>query len=171
MKRLSALLLLGALVSLAHSSANAQAGADRSVIGSGGVNAANAAFHIAGTLGQPIIGSAITLHRTAWQGFWYTESSTSAVAPVPGTTSALLTCSPNPISRSAIVTMNVPEKGNVTLTLHDLLGRTVMTLQSTLRESGEFSVEMNTEDLPEGRYTVRYTHALGETTLPVLVVK
>jgi hypothetical protein len=46
-----------------------------------------------------------------------------------------------------------------------------MTLQNTLRDAGEFSVELNTEELPEGRYTVRCTHALGENTLPVLVVK
>jgi predicted flavoprotein YhiN len=171
MRKLGVLLLLPTMLTLAYAGAGAQTGTDRSVVASGGVSAANAAFQIAGTLGQPIIGSAITLHRTAWQGFWYTESRTSAVATVSGNSAALLTCSPNPISQSATIAVNVPEKGNVILTLHDLLGRTVMTLQNTLRDAGEFSVELNTEELPEGRYTVRCTHALGENTLPVLVVK
>lgn len=171
MSRICALLLLPALLALGIASADAQTGTDRSVIASGGVDAANAAYHIAGTLGQPIIGSALTLHRTAWQGFWYTESSTSAVAAVPGNATVALVCSPNPVSRSATITMNVPKKGDVMLTLHDLLGRTVLTLQNAPLEVGEFSVQLNTEELPEGRYTVRCTHALGENTLPVLIVK
>lgn len=171
MRRIWALLLLPALVMLDFTGANAQAGTDRNVIASGGVYTANTGYRIAGTLGQPIIGAAVTLHRTAYLGFWYPQSNTSALSPVPGDNSALLRCTPNPISRSATIAVNVAHRGNVTVTLHDLLGRTVLTLEDGVRDAGEFSVELDATELPEGRYTVRYTHEGDESSMPVLIVR
>lgn len=171
MKRGSALSMIPALVLLAPASAQAQTSTDRNVIAAGAVAAHNTSLQLTGTLGQPIIGTSVTLHRTAWQGFWYSESSAKASVPVPGNATALLDCSPNPIGRSGTISMTVPSDGTVVLTLHDLLGRTVQRLVEASRQAGEYSVELNVEDIPEGRYTLRLTHSLGENTLPVLVVK
>lgn len=171
MKRLYISTLLPALLMLAATEVFAQTANDRSVIAAGGVQAANATLLLSGTIGQPVIGPALTLHRTTWQGFWYSQPSVKASVPVPGSTTATLDCAPNPITRSATITVNVPAAGNVSLTLHDLLGRTVQRLVNAPHQAGEFSVELNTEELPEGRYTVRFSHSLGESSLPVLVVR
>jgi hypothetical protein len=144
---------------------------NRNVLAAGAVDAANADFHVAGTLGQPLIGMISTLHRTTSQGFWYANPQATSSIPVPGISTALIDCTPNPIAGPATVNITVPESGNVTVTLHDLLGRTVQELTEGSREAGSFSIEMNTEQLPEGRYTIRYRYDEGEKFLPVLIVK
>ena len=171
MRRLCFLLCLPALLLLGLASANAQTDMNRNVIAAGAVDAANAAFHVAGTLGQPLIGSISTLHRTTSQGFWYANPQATSSTPVPGVMTALIDCMPNPIAGSATLNITVPESGNVMITLHDLLGRTVQELADGSRKAGSFSVEMNTEGLPEGRYTIRYRYDEGEKFLPVLIVK
>lgn len=171
MRKLCFQLWLPLVLALAHSSAHAQADMDRRVLASGGVNAANAVFHVVGTLGQPIVGSVMASHHSTWQGFWYAEARTTSSSPVPGLETASLSCTPNPIAGPATVNFVIPRSGNVTITMHDLLGRTVQTLESGVRQSGSFSVELDTEGLPGGRYTIRYQHSSGEQALPVLIVK
>ena len=171
MRKLCSLLWLPILLALAYSGAHAQADTDRRVLASGSVNAANAAFHVVGTLGQPLVGSVMATHHHAWQGFWYAKARVSSSTPVPGLTSAPLNCTPNPIAGPATVSFTTPRSGNVTITMHDLLGRQVKTLEHGVRQSGSFTVELDTEGLPGGRYTIRYQHSSGEHALPVLIVK
>lgn len=156
---------------LAFASVDAQTDMNRNVLAAGAVDAANADFHVTGTFGQPLIGMISTLHRTTSQGFWFANTQATSSIPVPGLRTALIECTPNPIAGPAMVNVTVPESGNVTITLHDLLGRTVQELTDSSREAGNFSIEMSTEKLPEGRYTIRYRYDEGEKFLPVLIVK
>ncbi len=171
MKRLCFLLSLPALLLLSSAWASAQSETNRFVVASGAVYAANAAFHIAGSLGQPIIGESSTLHRSSLQGFWYNSSSSISSAPVTGTSSATINCSPNPIAHSATVNFKVPIAGHITISLLDILGRNVMNIADGTRNAGTFSIDLNTQDLPEGQYTIRYQFDDGEKFLPVIIVK
>ena len=171
MKQFCFLFCLTLMLLLVHSSVTAQTGIMKGVIGSGSVGAANTTLHVVGTLGQPLIGSITNMDRAVWQGFWHAQSDVTASTPVPSLGSTLLSCTPNPASGPAILNVAVPQTGSVTLTLHDLLGRTVQHIEHSSRETGTFSVKLETGALPDGRYTIRYRHSNGETALPIIVVK
>lgn len=62
---------------------------------------------------------------------------------------------PNPSSGKATVVLTSGEPRRLTLTLTDVLGRTVLTLDLGVRERGEHPVEVNLDGLASGRYVVR----------------
>lgn len=171
MKKLSLLVILPVLAALSGADANGQDITVRALVASGGVDAAGAALHVAGSLGQPIIGPVITRHYTNRQGFWYARPAGTASVAVSGDAPSLLQCSPNPLVRSAALHLHSPADGQVRVTLHDLLGRTITELDRQYRPAGDFSLTLEADRLPQGSYTVRFEHAGGETTLPILVVQ
>ncbi|HVZ37826.1 MAG TPA: DUF4397 domain-containing protein [Candidatus Kapabacteria bacterium] len=73
-------------------------------------------------------------------------------APDAAAASLELACTPNPCSAHASIGFNVRTGGNVTLTLHDGLGRTVATLVDETMAAGEHTVDLNAAGLPAGVY-------------------
>jgi type IX secretion system substrate protein len=65
---------------------------------------------------------------------------------------ALLQNYPNPFNPSTKIDFRVPEKSNVTLTVTDVLGRTVATLVQGSIEAGTHTVDFDASELASGHY-------------------
>jgi hypothetical protein len=64
---------------------------------------------------------------------------------------------PNPFNSSTIIEYDIPETTSVTLSLYDLNGRQIKELDIGLRSSGNYKVQMNSDDIPSGIYFYRLT--------------
>jgi len=82
----------------------------------------------------------------------------------------LSTSRPNPTSDAATMYYAVREAGLVTITLVDVMGKTVQTLVSGLHDSGEYELVASVRDVPSGVYSVVLTtpNERRVTTLQVL---
>ena len=158
---------------LCLSYATAQTTVDRTVTATGSVVATNSAFQVTGTLGQPIIGMATTLSTNVAQGFWHGNQNatiSSIDAPTTGEQLIQLHCSPNPISNTATLHVYIPRAGQTTLRMTDMLGRTVRTIFNGASSSGERELNLNVQELGNGRYTLHLQTEDEHTSLSVLVV-
>lgn len=166
------LLILPVVLTCTCLQAVAQEGSGRTVSGAGGADCASPTLHLVGTLGQSIVGAATTRNRLIGQGFWHgtpAKAIGSPVAPVPGEGAATLRCNPNPIAKSGTIEFNLVREGHVTLTLHDLLGRTVHTFADERRDAGSFSAELNANEFAAGRYAIRMSAGPESVTIPVVI--
>jgi len=59
---------------------------------------------------------------------------------------------PNPTSQATTITYTLTAREVVTLTVYDLLGRTIRTLVHKPEDAGTHSVPLDTHDLPTGAY-------------------
>jgi Leucine-rich repeat (LRR) protein len=82
----------------------------------------------------------------------------------------LSTSRPNPASDAATMNYAVREEGLVTITLVDVMGKTVQTLVSGVHEPGEYELLASVRDVPSGMYSVVLTTPTERrvTTLHVL---
>ncbi len=71
---------------------------------------------------------------------------------------------PNPFNPSTTIRYSVAAAGNVSLTVTDLLGRTVATLVNERKDAGNYSETFDAAALPSGMYMYRLT-ADGATTV------
>ena len=62
---------------------------------------------------------------------------------------------PNPFNPSTTIEYSIPFQSRVSLTVYDLLGRVVCTLDQGPREAGTFRVNFNGSNLPSGAYFCR----------------
>ncbi|HLF15023.1 MAG TPA: T9SS type A sorting domain-containing protein, partial [Bacteroidota bacterium] len=62
---------------------------------------------------------------------------------------------PNPFNPSTVIGYGLPSEGTVRLTVHDLLGRTVATIDEGFREPGVHSTAWTPIGLPTGIYYYR----------------
>ncbi|MGD8781553.1 MAG: FG-GAP-like repeat-containing protein, partial [Ignavibacteria bacterium] len=62
---------------------------------------------------------------------------------------------PNPFNPTTTIKYQIPETGNVTLKIYDILGREVKTLVNETQASGVYSVEFNASQLASGVYIYR----------------
>jgi hypothetical protein len=69
---------------------------------------------------------------------------------------------PNPFNPSTSITFNIPEAGDVHLSIHDNLGRRVATALSRHLDAGVHTVDFHAGHLSSGVYFYRLT-ANGET--------
>lgn len=70
------------------------------------------------------------------------------------TGSALLLANrPNPFSHSTIIEFSLPRRQQVTLTLHDILGRAIRTLLDGDVDAGYHMIALNSDDLSNGVYS------------------
>lgn len=69
---------------------------------------------------------------------------------------------PNPFNPSTAITFSVPEAGNVSLKIYDMLGREVATLINGSMNAGSHTVSFNAENLSSGMYL--YTLNAGNFT-------
>lgn len=59
---------------------------------------------------------------------------------------------PNPFNPSTKISYQLPNAGNVTLQVYDILGREVATLVDKYKNAGSYEVEFNANNLPSGVY-------------------
>ncbi len=97
----------------------------------------------------------------------YVESKRKKVLPEAVT----LTSYPNPTRRQATIEYTLPEAGDVTLQVYDVLGRQVATLAEGRKQAGRHTARLETGRLPSGVYFGRL-EAGGETrTQKITVVR
>jgi len=58
---------------------------------------------------------------------------------------------PNPFNPATTIRFNLPEAGNVKITLYNLLGQQIRTLVNEYKESGVHTINFDASDLPAGR--------------------
>jgi len=80
----------------------------------------------------------------------------------------ILSCSPNPFNPETTVAYELPEAGNVTLTVWNLAGQQVATLIDGYRDSGSHQVTWNASHLTSGIYFFRL-QAGGEMAVSKVV--
>ena len=68
---------------------------------------------------------------------------------------ALLQNFPNPFNPSTSIRFQLPESGNVTLKIYDILGREVITLVDEFKTEGRYEVKFNASSLASGVYLYR----------------
>ncbi len=82
-----------------------------------------------------------------------------------------LTSYPNPVQRQGTLEYTLPEAGEVSLKVYDVLGRRVATLAEGRKQAGRHEVSIRAGDLPSGAYFGRL-EAGGETrTQKITVVR
>ncbi len=59
---------------------------------------------------------------------------------------------PNPFNPATTIQFNLPEAGNIKLTLYNILGQEIKTLINEFKDSGIYTVDFNASDLNSGLY-------------------
>lgn len=59
---------------------------------------------------------------------------------------------PNPFNPSTTIKYNIPEAGNITLAVYNLLGEEIRLIESGYKEAGFYEATFNAETLPSGTY-------------------
>lgn len=81
----------------------------------------------------------------------------------------LLSPYPNPAHEYVSVEFRLAVQGNVTMTMHDILGRTVATLADGSRMAGRYTMRFNTSKLTPGLYFLRAISGAEVRTQKVMV--
>lgn len=77
---------------------------------------------------------------------------------------------PNPFNAQATVTVELPARGNLTLTLYDTLGRVVAELTDGIHSPGTHQVSLNAGDLSTGVYFLHASFEGGEAQVQKVVL-
>ncbi|MDP2365252.1 MAG: T9SS type A sorting domain-containing protein, partial [Ignavibacteria bacterium] len=64
---------------------------------------------------------------------------------------------PNPFNPTTTIRFNIPEAGNVKLTLFNILGQEIRTLVNEYKESGVHTINLNASELNSGMYIYQLT--------------
>ena len=76
---------------------------------------------------------------------------------------------PNPFAQTTTISYQLPQKGQVSLKVYDMVGNEITVLADASQEAGPHAVEFNAADLPAGfyHYTLRYEDVMktGKMTL------
>jgi len=79
---------------------------------------------------------------------------------------------PNPVTDVSLINYNVPEDGNVTIKLFDMLGNEVKTLLNSSRTSGDYSdLTINANDFTNGVYMVKIICGSFSASQTINIVK
>ncbi len=62
--------------------------------------------------------------------------------------------SPNPFTTRTVITCTLPEKGKLTLSVRNMFGECVKTIESNVEQEGNQTFEVTSEQLRPGIYTV-----------------
>ena len=137
-----------------------QARIARGVLGNGGTEATSAAYHISGTIGQPLIGVARSAGNQEYLGFWYSAVNIPVAVEEISGHRIQKTCSidavfPNPVRDIVSIRYSIPEPARVHLTLSDILGRELASLASGDHGPGAYHLDLLTDGLPSGTYVLK----------------
>ena len=152
----------------------AQMWTTETVVGVGGqVALSNASYSLMTTFGQPVIGTVLKGGDILNQGFWKSQErvSTTEHPLVTGNSEFTLRATENPFSESTELLVTISQRDNITLTLHDGLGREVRRLLDEERSVGSVQVGLSANDLASGYYIVRLTTKNGQQSLRLLLVR
>jgi hypothetical protein len=84
----------------------------------------------------------------------------------------LMQSRPNPAGEETEIEFNLTEPGHTTLTITDMLGRTVATIvNDSQHAAGRYSVTLNTQDIPNGLYMLILQSPTQSTTQTLQVSK
>ena len=78
---------------------------------------------------------------------------------------------PNPFNPSTKISYSIPQQGNVTLKVYDLLGNEVATLVNEEKPAGGYEVEFNASDLSSGIYFYKLQAGSFVETKKMTVIK
>src|SRR5690606_5119024 len=82
-----------------------------------------------------------------------------------------LSVQPNPARRSASVVLTLPEPGEVSISLYDVLGRRVAVLHDGRLAAGEHALPLDVRGLPPGVYVVRVSSGYEIATRPLTLLR
>jgi hypothetical protein len=101
---------------------------------------------------------------------FHTRLVTTTTAPPPNPTRiALQLPHPHPVRDHATLTVDLPRTMHMRLTLHDALGRMVMTVWEGTRMSGSHRIPLALAPLPPGHYHCRLVTAEATATRTIIV--
>jgi hypothetical protein len=78
---------------------------------------------------------------------------------------------PNPFNAQTVMKYTLPASGEVTISVHDLLGRRISTVFDGLQVSGNHTVLWNAPDLPSGIYFARLQAGGQNATVKMVLVR
>ena len=78
---------------------------------------------------------------------------------------------PNPFNPVTNINFTLPETGNVTLEVYDLIGRSVAVLVSGIKEAGSHNIRFDGSNLASGMYIYRLEFNNREVTQKMLLIK
>lgn len=78
---------------------------------------------------------------------------------------------PNPFNPATTISFQLPESGNVTLKVYDLVGREVALLVNDVVQAGEHNVSFNAASLPSGVYFYRLETNSGTLSRKMTLIK
>ena len=116
------------------------------------------------------IGASDWTYGYAW-GSCISFGTSSAVDSAPENELTLMSSAPNPIRTSGLIRYRLPGPGPVTLTVDDLLGRSVHVLAQGVRAAGTHEVQVHVESLPAGLYLYRLSSPFGHVSRTLTVTK
>jgi hypothetical protein len=88
-----------------------------------------------------------------------------------GSNSAILNAFPNPTSGSTEIQYNIAEAGYSEIRIVDATGRLVSVLGAGEKSPGNYSVRLETANLPEGMYLIQMLTAKGTITRKLIVAR
>ena len=78
---------------------------------------------------------------------------------------------PNPFNPSTNIRYSVPEAGNITLAVYNVVGEEVAVLANGYTEAGSFNVTFDASNLPSGVYLYKLQSANSVQTKKMLLLK
>jgi len=82
-----------------------------------------------------------------------------------------LNCYPNPVSNNSTLNFVITENSQVTLKLYDALGNEVADLVNDYKTAGEYSINLNANNLTSGKYICKLVAGQNQTVQMITVVK
>jgi outer membrane protein assembly factor BamB len=76
-----------------------------------------------------------------------------------------------PVLNGITIKYNVPERGNVNLSIFDITGREIRNVINKVQNAGQYSIRVNTERLPNGVYFYRLTHGYKSISRKMVVLR
>lgn len=144
------LYLLILSVAILPSAAFAQYAIPGSVTGNGGAVISNTSYRISGTFGQAVTGLSENSSNRTGAGFWYASHDyLTSVEQIPFVQPIVFSLEqnyPNPFNPQTVIKFSLPESGNVSIKIYDILGKELYELLNEERHSGEYEVVLNTNN-------------------------
>jgi 5-hydroxyisourate hydrolase-like protein (transthyretin family) len=78
---------------------------------------------------------------------------------------------PNPFNPETVIYYQIPESGEVSLKVYDMLGRELKTLVNQTQNQGRYEVKFNARDLASGVYIYRLQVNDFVTSKKMMLVK
>lgn len=145
-----------------------------SVFGNGVTSVTGTNYRLAGTVGQPFVGTVTGDNHVNYIGFWYEVS--DLVTSVEQVKTDLIPKDfrlqqnyPNPFNPTTTIEFSVAKESELTLKIYDILGREVTTLLHDALQPGEYKVSFEAGKLPSGIYFYHIEAQTGDSSKPVFV--